>query len=59
MTEHKKLSCEICKKEIPRSVAVSAEGAEYVHHFCSEDCREHYFDGHPECRPVDDKTPKR
>lgn len=30
--------CEVCLKEIPRSVAQSLEGAEYVYHFCGSEC---------------------
>ena len=33
-----KLSCEICKKEIPRSTARSAEGEDYVFYFCGPEC---------------------
>ncbi len=32
------VACEVCLKEIPRSVAHSHEGAEYVYHFCGADC---------------------
>jgi len=32
------LQCEVCLKEIPRSVAKSHEGVEYVHYFCGADC---------------------
>jgi hypothetical protein len=32
------VACEVCLKEIPRSVARSAEGADYVYYFCGADC---------------------
>lgn len=32
------LHCEVCLKEIPRSVAQGHEGTEYVHYFCGADC---------------------
>jgi len=47
------ISCEACKKEIPTSVALNMEGADYVYHFCSPDCRDHYFKQHPELNPDD------
>lgn len=32
------VACEICLKEIPRSVAQSHEGTDYVYHFCGAEC---------------------
>ncbi len=32
------VSCQVCLKEVPRSVAKSLEGADYVYHFCGADC---------------------
>ncbi len=32
------VSCEICLREIPESVAQSIEGPDYVHHFCGLEC---------------------
>jgi len=32
------ISCEICLKEIPRDLAQSQEGVDYVHYFCGIDC---------------------
>lgn len=51
MTEHKKLVCETCKKEIPASVAMTAEGGDYIHHFCCPNCMDHFFQKHPELKP--------
>ena len=34
MTEHVKIHCEKCKKEIPHTVAHTVEGREYIFHFC-------------------------
>lgn len=36
--EPEHIQCEICLKEIPASVAATAEGPDYVHHFCGIDC---------------------
>jgi len=30
--------CEVCLTEVPLSVANSAEGLDYVHHFCGLNC---------------------
>ena len=32
------VSCKVCLKEIPRSVAKSQEGSDYVHYFCGDRC---------------------
>jgi hypothetical protein len=32
------VACEICLREIPRDLAHSQEGVEYVHYFCGSDC---------------------
>lgn len=32
------LSCEVCCKEIPQSVVLNAEAADYVYHFCGPAC---------------------
>jgi len=32
------LQCNVCLKEIPRSVAKSLEGPDYVYHFCGAEC---------------------
>ncbi|MFO8058018.1 MAG: DUF3330 domain-containing protein [bacterium] len=47
-----KVACEVCRKEIPKSVALSVEGSDYIHYFCCSDCLEHFFLDHPELRPV-------
>lgn len=36
--EPEHVACEICMKEIPRDVAKSFEGEEYVLHFCGLEC---------------------
>lgn len=36
--EEPTLTCEVCMKEIPRSVAQSYEGPDYVMHFCGAEC---------------------
>lgn len=45
-----KISCEFCKKEIPKSVVINVEGAEYTFHFCCPDCHDHFFAKNPELR---------
>ena len=30
--------CKTCSKEIPESAALTAEGADYVWHFCGQKC---------------------
>jgi len=32
------VSCKVCLKEIPRSVASSQEGSDYVLYFCGDNC---------------------
>lgn len=34
----KKLSCEMCLKEIPADAVKSVDVRDYVHHFCGLDC---------------------
>lgn len=38
--EPEQLACEICLTEIPKNLGHSAEGEEYVHHFCGIECLE-------------------
>ena len=52
MTEEK-ISCCVCKKDIPKSAAMSAEGEEYVRHYCSLDCMDFYKKNKPDKK--DDK----
>jgi len=46
--ETEKVSCDMCKKEIPRSVVLSVEGADYTYHFCSPECKDHFFSKNPQ-----------
>lgn len=39
------VACEVCLKEIPRSVARSLEGVDYVYHFCGQKCYEKWQAG--------------
>jgi len=32
------IACEICLREVPKTEALNAEGAEYVLYFCGLDC---------------------
>ncbi|VAW85647.1 hypothetical protein MNBD_GAMMA18-376 [hydrothermal vent metagenome] len=34
------LACQICMKEVPKDLSKSAEGVEYVYHFCGQKCFE-------------------
>jgi hypothetical protein len=34
------VACEVCTKEVPLSAAKTAEGFDYVMHFCGLDCYE-------------------
>ena len=38
-----KLQCEVCLKEIPKSLAKSEEGKDYVYHFCGSDCHDKWL----------------
>lgn len=37
------IECEICLKEIPESAAFTAEGSEYVGHFCGIECYQEFL----------------
>lgn len=37
-TEPELIACDVCMKEIPKDVARSEEGRDYVYHFCGQDC---------------------
>lgn len=37
-SKDRKVSCSICRKEIPLSEAISAEAVDYVAYFCGLDC---------------------
>ena len=39
------VQCEVCLKEVPASEARSAEGRDYVLHFCGTDCYEQWRAG--------------
>lgn len=36
--EPEHVTCGVCLKEIPKSVAQTHEGADYIHHFCGLEC---------------------
>ncbi len=40
--KQKKIPCHICKKEIPKAAALTAEGEGYVLHFCDISCLDHW-----------------
>ena len=37
-SEVKRISCEICLKEVPKSEAIVPEASDYVAYFCGMDC---------------------
>lgn len=37
-----KISCEVCKKLIPKDVALHPEGQGYVLYFCSTECMDYW-----------------
>ncbi|MFC2168740.1 DUF3330 domain-containing protein [Acidobacteriota bacterium] len=40
--KQEKISCHICKKEIPKTAAMTAEGKEYVLNFCDISCLDYW-----------------
>lgn len=36
------VSCESCHKHIDKSVALAAEGADYIRYFCGTECFKHW-----------------
>ncbi len=50
MADDRKVTCDQCKKDIPRSVALTVEGQDYIHNFCSLDCQEHFFQDNPKLK---------
>lgn len=45
-----KISCDVCRREVPLSAALTPEGAEYVGHFCGIECYQQFVSeaGKPE-----------
>lgn len=37
-TEPEPIACDVCLTEIPASVAETAEGPDYIYHFCGLEC---------------------
>ena len=37
------LSCDVCLREIPRSAAMTVEGADYVGEFCGLECYQEFL----------------
>lgn len=50
------VTCDVCLKEIPHSVATSHEAKEYVHHFCGIECYARWQQGHPKDNTGKPKT---
>lgn len=55
LEEGDKVSCDVCRTEIPASVAVRAEGQDYVRHFCGLSCYRKW--AAQANHPVDEPTP--
>jgi len=47
--------CEECCAQIPSSAAVTAEGVDYVHHFCGQPCYEKWQAKHKKAGEKHDK----
>lgn len=43
--EPEKVTCAVCRAEIPKAAALHAEGKDYVRHFCDAACFEHWVEG--------------
>lgn len=41
------VSCKICRKELPRSIARTEEGRDYVYYFCGADCYQKWIAERP------------
>ncbi len=50
------VSCKVCLKEIPRSVASSQEGSDYVLYFCGDNCFVEWQKGQTEAGKPDSKA---
>ena len=48
------LTCDVCMKEIPKSVAKSLEGPDYVQYFCGNDCYDKWLEQTPSEPPPED-----
>jgi hypothetical protein len=46
--EPEHVSCEVCRKEIPESTAMSHEAEEYIIHFCGIECYSEWQKERPE-----------
>jgi YHS domain-containing protein len=40
--EQEKIACHVCRKEIPKAAALTAEGEGYVLHFCDISCLDYW-----------------
>ena len=40
-----RVSCAVCRAEIPKAAALHAEGQNYVYHFCGPACYGHWAEG--------------
>jgi len=45
------VTCEVCMKEVPKSVATVPEGTDYVVYFCGLDCHEKWKNQHAKPAP--------
>ncbi len=42
-TKIKHIKCNVCKNEVPKSVAKSFEGTDYMFYFCGPSCYDHWL----------------
>lgn len=51
------ISCEVCRKEVPKSEATVAEATDYFAYFCGLECYEKWKAEDGESNPPVDTTP--
>lgn len=52
MSDNELIACQVCLKEIPRSVAQSEEGVDYVYYFCGDACYQEWLAAAREMREI-------
>jgi len=57
-SETEKVSCDICRKEVPLSEAMIPEAEDYVAHFCGLDCYKQWKQQSERAKKQADKTRK-
>ena len=52
--DHSKSTCICCNTVITESMAMTHEGKEYIHHFCSKNCIDKWKESNPEDKTDDE-----